>query len=180
MTLVLGLAVVSAAVGCCSDSGTSLETATVSDVAAAPSAAIVFTPDPSLVDEVQADLARWSAATGLDLQVGPNGVVVQQTADHYTNPADGKTAYGRTGVVDGRLTIQVAADRCAAFGSRCAVVLLHEIGHVIQGQNLNQHVTDDPHAVMTRTAAGDLITAADLVYVCESRPCTVFQPETSE
>ncbi len=171
--LLLALTCLTLAAACNRCSDADLETGLLLDEAAAPSTAIVFTPDAEIAADTAADLARWAAATGLDLRIGAGGIRVQQFPDAFVDTYTGRKAEGRTGVVDGELVIQMWA------GAR-PVALLHEIGHAIQGRNLNEHVTSDPHAVMTPTAAGSELTAADLTYVCETRPCTVFQPETEE
>lgn len=170
--LLLALACLTLASAACNrGTDADIETGLLLDEAAAPSTAIVFTPDAEIAADTAADLARWAAATGLDLRIGDGGIRVQRFPDEFIDTYTGRKAEGRTGVVDGELVIQMWA------GAR-PVALLHEIGHAIQGRNLNEHVTSDPHAVMTPTAAGNALTAADLSYVCETRLCTVFQPET--
>lgn len=175
-TLFAALAVLSACAG--ADSGTesaysgteSADNATESAEAleAAEACGAVFTPDAELADETAAAAARWAAATGCDVRVGPGGVRVRLVAELWNEL--GNPRPGLTHSVDGRLVIDVT-------DLRIAPVIPHEIGHVLRLLNYTRLADPhDPHVVdgvslMCSDGGAGLITEADLLFVCEGLPC---------
>jgi hypothetical protein len=126
---------------------------------------VVFTPDASTLEETTLVAARWAQATGCDIRVGAGGITVV-TATEILDP-EGKTRQGVTNETDGVTTIRVIA-------VRRPVVLVHEMGHALAG---NGHIDDELDGVLQRHGKGNLITAADLEFVCETLNCQTFTPE---
>lgn len=144
----------------------SVETPAVAD-APDEAAALVETPAASV--ETPEDLrlvvarasARWRHATGRIWQDG-------EIAVRYGEPGAGYIAFN-----DGR-TIVVRETWAAS--PQLETVVLHEIGHYYRGD----HVDDAGEHLMSsglHSESAGCITAADLAFVCEVYPCTVFAPE---
>lgn len=126
---------------------------------------VVFTPDAELLEETTVEAARWSKATGCDIRVGAGGITVAMATEILNS--EGKARQGVTNRTNGVITIRVIT-------ARRSVVLAHEMGHALAG---NGHIDDELDGVLQRHGKGNLITAADLEFVCETLNCQTFTPE---
>lgn len=171
-TLLLTIAALVTSVGCvqapvASEAPTSVETVTYEQEIDPSFCQAVFTPDAASLEETTLVAARWAKATECDIRIGEGGtpvIQVETLIDDKGVSHEGGTRFES----DGSFTIRLLADRRA-------VVLPHEMGHVLSSRMV--HVDDD-HSVISPTGAGPgLITAADLLVVCEVLNCQGFNPE---
>lgn len=144
-----------------------------------------FAPDEGAMPAVAAAAVRWSAATGCDVRVAPDGVPVISAPRWYgidgvdepiTEPVIGSRSLcgrsiwddARTGVVVIYLSLEEPT--CTAeYGA------LHEMGHALTGRQ--GHARDGALAGGGQPGASDVITLGTLEAVCTGIPCEHMTPE---
>ena len=126
-----------------------------------------------------AAVERWQAATGVRIDLDASGVPVEVVTDAFT--PRGQVCAVTQSSADGPLSIRIDATPPTGFGCRAdaADSLAHEIGHALC--RFYAPVGGDCHArggVMGhRAELGSAITADTLETVCDSVPCSEFNPE---
>lgn len=139
-------------------------------------------PEAALADATESAAARWTAATGIAINVGTGGTPVTFEADIY-DPATEKQDCGITqwkklhGMWHSADFVEIHSGHvkgCPAWET----TLLHELGHAVSACD---HVPDADDALMSpsMSSAPHWIDAESLALVCETADCTEFNPETS-
>jgi Zn-dependent protease with chaperone function len=140
--------------------------------------ALTFRAPAEHADAVQNVLARWTAATCLDLRVTDDGAHTVTYTNHGFATAD------RWGQVTGSWTAATIRIRTEMLvrTSRGPVnqvqeddqraVLTHELGHLLAMSNAHS-----AHGLMSDNVGEDVIDAELLESVCAVRRCGCFNPE---
>ena len=115
--------------------------------------AVTFSPHELLRGATELAAARWAAATGCAVEVGPGGVPVE-LALRITRP-DGSQAPGMWHA--GKVSVHGATG-----AEQRARTILHELGHALGMQSERCKGCIDPGA---------------LAEVCSALPCRAFEPE---
>jgi hypothetical protein len=125
--------------------------------------------DRSLEIPLAFALARWQAATGLDLRRTPGDVWVSRTGLEC-----GPETYGCFSRLDRRIVVTDQTPDVMA-----EQVLVHEIGHALGVRHLDHLDSTPPESIMRSTLGGtECITLADVRAVCAaSGGCRWQRPE---
>lgn len=132
-----------------------------------PPCRVAFSPDEALRLDTELAAARWSAATGCDIEVSDAGVPVLIVAS-IVRP-DGSQAPGWTSDERDRIEINV---RCGAAQREESV--LHELGHALGGD----HVAGGG-VLSGEKGRRSVIDAPALESVCARLACPLVSPEPS-
>ena len=133
----------------------------------------VFTPDAVLEGETVKWAARWAAATGLDITVGPGGTRVidddSWSDDSGQCGAEIATYRGSRLVHDEIHIDRTSPPGCSGWG----YVLGHEFGHGLGAEHAASGM------MQQRLPVGHVyrISAESLEQVCSRAPCRTFAPE---
>lgn len=171
----LGLVVAALVVGCgCGDAG-ELDGVGAVELGAVGQPVTSETLGFAAVGEGAAELtagalARWERATCLDLRVTDDGPHV------VTLTEEGFSARTRAGQTTGTWEAAEIRVRPSLAPARRAVVLTHELAHLLALTNDHQ-----PESVMSAddgfAARNQFISSALLARVCRARDCGCFAPE---
>lgn len=147
--------------------------------------ALQFAPTPDIEVQVQDALNRWSAATGCDLSISPQGIPIESHpflwAESLTN---GSTLVGEFPWENSRNVCGLSAwqEETSSYyyidvALNCDVdyAIAHEIGHVLS--NNPGHSLSGVLAEGKDPRAKNIIDEPSLSYVCQNLACTKFQPE---
>lgn len=133
----------------------------------------VFTPDPVLEAETVKWAARWAAATGLDISVGPGGIRVID--DDAWSDASGQCGAEIATYRGSRLVHdEIHIDRTTPAGcSGWGYVIGHELGHSLGAGHTSSGI------MMEQLPVGHVyrINAESLEQVCSHIACRAFNPE---
>lgn len=132
----------------------------------------VFSPDSSAHDITQTAAERWSAATGLNVCIGEQGIPVSWVDEILTS--DGRQARGATKIVD----CQAVSVRIASYAQLPSAIATHEVGHVLSGKCNNEEGHSES-GVMHSPVVYDVIDQTSLGLVCSTANCLQFSPELS-
>lgn len=142
-----------------------------------------WTDDAALAMPLRQAVARWTAATGVRLEVAPGGIPVRYVVDPTWTDREGASHDGAcavtvtVGFAEGpRYTQGIEVDSTpGSHGGTCPPVadqLLHELVHALSPYS--EHSADGIFAEVVR---GKSIDSAALESMCAGLPCDVFSPE---
>ena len=141
----------------------------------------VFSVIPELEPAFRAAAARVTAASGIELDLGPDGLPVVLTDNPPPAPDSGLPLCAATlfELEGSAQLIELAADP-AAHGMFCAdqeTTLVHELIHALAPEA--QHLAGDTRERVFEKAAypGSMLEVLSLSELCSHADCTVFQPE---
>lgn len=144
-------------------------------VQAAPDVGVLASPE--LRPYCEAAIGRWEHATGISMSCTEGRPLIRGTPSDPCAAAS--TRFSKVVVRDAQ-----SAEDCTRAGvqdtypdtsAELATAVAHELGHVLAGQRHNQHADDG--LMSPAPELGARITTASLAFVCETAPCTKFEPE---
>lgn len=146
-------------------------------------AAIVVSPSVAAAPFVDVAVARWRAATGLEIVVGPGGTPIE-LADSVSALSGYAVCANTESSGSGPIGMTVDATPPSGKCREVADTIAHELGHVICRTYAPATTQGECHteAGLMRSGAQSLprdsvLDAAALEAVCAVAPCSSFQPE---
>ena len=140
-------------------------------------AKVILTPATEDITPVVVDwAARWSAATGLGIEVGTGGAIVELTTTPLLNPTDPTIQDCGQTVIHGGLAISIELDSRPRRDCPGWIASLgHEMGHAIEhsGKHSLRGLMKSSMAANTPIE----IDAESLSLICDTADCLQFNPE---
>lgn len=141
-------------------------------------ATLVLTPTTASVELVRAAAERWTAATGVVIEIGEGGVPVS-FEDNTFSPRGQNCAVTESTAAGTVLSVKVDATPPAGKCREALDTLTHEIGHALC-HHYDAQAWEGCHTesgLMKSGGTSRLIDEPTLSRMCESVPCATFQPE---